>query len=36
MDEYTRKDIICFTDDLRLDNVIGKKVYGGDCLTDLL
>ena len=36
MDEYTRKDIICFTDDLRLDNAIGKKVYGADCLTDLL
>ena len=36
MDEYTRKDIICFTDDLRLDSTIGKKVYGADCLTDLL
>lgn len=36
MDEYTRKDIICFTDDLRLGNAIGKKVYVADCLTDLL
>lgn len=36
MDEYTRKDIICFTDDLRLDNAIGKKVYGADSPSDLL
>lgn len=36
MDKYTRKDIICFTGDLRLDSAIGKKVYGDDNLTDLL
>ena len=36
MVEYTRKDIICFTDDPRLENAIGKKVYGADNPTDLL
>ena len=36
MSKYTRKDIICFTDDPRLENAIGKKVYGADCPTDLL
>ena len=36
MVEYTRKDIICFTDDPRLENAIGKKVYGADCPTHLL
>ena len=36
MDEYTRKDIICFTDDLRLDNAIGKKVYAADSPSSLL
>ena len=36
MDEYTRKDEIFFTDDPRLKNAIGKKVYGANCPTDLL
>ena len=36
MAEYTRKDIICFTDDPRLENAIGKKVYVADCPTILL
>ena len=36
MAEYTRKDIICFTDDPRLENAIGKKVFGENSLTNLL
>ena len=36
MAEYTRKDIIFFTDDPRLENAIGKEVYGGNNPTDLL
>ena len=36
MDEYTRKDIILFADDPRVENAIGKKVYGADCPTILL
>lgn len=36
MVEYTRKDIICFTDDPRLENAIGKKVYAADSPTILL
>ena len=36
MAEYTRKDMICFTDDLRLENAIGKKVYASDSPSDLL
>ena len=36
MDEYTRKDIILYTDDPRLENAIGKKVYVADCPTILL
>lgn len=36
MAEYTRKDEIFFTDDPRLKNAIGKKVYGANCPTDLL
>lgn len=36
MSEYTRKDIIFFTDDPRLKNAIGKQVYGADCPTHLL
>ena len=36
MAEYTRKDIIFYTDDHRLDNAIGKKVYVADCPTILL
>lgn len=36
MDKYTRKDIICFTDDLRLDSAIGKKVYAADSPSSLL
>ena len=36
MAEYTRKDEIFFGDDIRLNNAIGKKVYGGNNPTDLL
>ena len=36
MPEYTRKNIICFTDDLRLENAIGKKVYAADSPSSLL
>ena len=36
MDEYTRKDIILYADDPRLENAIGKKVYVADCPTILL
>ena len=36
MAEYTRKDIICFGDDPRSKNVIGKKVYASNNLTDLI
>ena len=36
MAEYTRKDIICFIDDPRLDNAIGKKVYAADSPSSLL
>ena len=36
MVEYIRKNIICFTDDLRLDNAIGKQVFGADSPTTLL
>ena len=36
MAEYTRKDIICFIDDPRLENAIGKQVYGENSLTTLL
>ena len=36
MAKYTRKDIICFIDDPRLDNAIGKQVYGENSLTTLL
>ena len=36
MAEYTRKDEIFFGDDPRLENAIGKQVYGADNPTDLL
>ncbi len=36
MAKYTRKDIICFTDDPRLENAIGKKVYAADSPSSLL
>ena len=36
MSKYTRKDIICFTDDPRLENAIGKKVYAADSPSSLL
>ena len=36
MAEYTRTDEIFFTNDLRLDNAIGKQVFGADSPTDLL
>lgn len=36
MAEYTRKDGIVFTDDLRLENAIGKEVYASNDLIDLL
>lgn len=36
MAEYSRKDIIVFTDNPRLKNAIGKQVYGDDSPTDLL
>ena len=36
MPEYTRKNIICFTDDPRLENAIGKKVYAADSPSSLL
>lgn len=36
MDEYTRKDEIFFGDDPRVENAIGKKVFGGNNPTDLL
>lgn len=36
MAEYTRKDEIFFTDDPRLENAIGKKVYASDNPTNLL
>ena len=36
MAEYARTDEIFFTDDLRLDNAIEKKVYAADSPTDLL
>ena len=36
MPEDTRKNIICFTDDLRLENAIGKKVYAADSPSSLL
>lgn len=36
MGEYARKDIIFFTDDPRLENSIGKKVYASDNPTNLL
>ena len=36
MAEYTRTDEIFFTNDLRLDNAIGKQVFGANSPTDLL
>ena len=36
MSKYTRKDIICFTDDPRLENAIVKKVYAADSPSSLL
>ena len=36
MVEYTRKDIIFFGDDPRLENAIGNKVFVGNNPTDLL
>ena len=36
MAKYTRKDEIFFTDDPRLENAIGKKVYAADNSIDLL
>ena len=36
MAKYTRKDIICFTDDPRLENAIGKQVYGAYSPSSLL
>ena len=36
MAKYTRKDVIFYTDDPRLENVIGKHVYGADCPIHLL
>lgn len=36
MGKYTRKDIILFTEDPRLENSIGKKVYASDNPTNLL
>ena len=36
MVEYVRTDEIFFTNDLRLDNAIGKQVFGADSPTDLL
>ena len=36
MNIYTRKDIILFTEDPRLENAIGKKVYAADSPSSLL
>ena len=36
MSKYTRKDIIFFADDPRLENAIGMKVYASDNPTNLL
>lgn len=36
MAKYTIKDIIFFTDDPRLENAIGKKVYASDNPTNIL